>query len=139
MLPRRHLQLVVTILVAMSMVAFTPRLQRPHLRLSCGSTEDTTLSGSQRFTDDSSRLPDLKAGYEANGVPLPQYLKLISDVSGRRTITEFQIYDSFRTTNGKTVQIAPLARGKPRPALSKLYTRDSLAREQVFAGGCGQV
>jgi hypothetical protein len=90
MLPRRHLRLVVTILVAMSMVAFTPRLQRPHLRLSCGSTEDTTLSGSQRFTDDSSRLPDLKAGYEANGVPLQQYLKLISEYQAAAPLLSFR-------------------------------------------------
>ena len=79
MLSRRHLQLVAMILVGISVVAFTPRLQHPHLRLSCGSIEGTTLSGPQRFTDDSSRLPDLKAGYEANGVPLPQDLKLISE------------------------------------------------------------
>ena len=74
MLPRQHLRLVATIFVAMSVVALTPRLQHPHVRLSCGSIEGTTLSGSQRFTDNSSRLPDLKAGYEANGVPLPQDL-----------------------------------------------------------------
>jgi hypothetical protein len=67
------------LLVGISVVAFTPRLQHPHLRLSCGSIEATTLSGPQRFTDDSSRLPDLKAGYAANGVPLRQDLKLISE------------------------------------------------------------
>ena len=79
MLSRRQLQLVALILVAISFVAFTPRLQHPHVRLACGSTENTTLSGAQRFTDDSSRVPDLKAGYEANAVPLPQALKLISE------------------------------------------------------------
>ena len=79
MLPRRHFQLVATILVAVSIIAFTPRLQRPHVRLACGSIEGTTLGGPQRFTNDSSRLPDLKTGYEAHGVPLPQDLKLISD------------------------------------------------------------
>ena len=79
MLSRRHLQLVAMILVGLSIVGFTPRLQHPPLRLSCGSIEGTTLSGAQRFTDDSSRMPDLKAGYQANGVPLPQDLKLISE------------------------------------------------------------
>src|SRR5580704_5277006 len=79
MLSHRHLQLVAMLLVGISVVAFTPRLQHPHLRLSCGSIEATTLSGPQRFTDDSSRLPDLKAGYAANGVPLRQDLKLISE------------------------------------------------------------
>jgi hypothetical protein len=79
MLSRRHLQLVAMILVGISVVAFTPRLQRPHLRLSCVSIEGTTLSGAQRFTDDSSRMPDLEAGYQANGAPLPQDLKLISE------------------------------------------------------------
>ena len=79
MLSRRHLQLVAIILIGISVVAFTPRLQHPHLRLSCGSIEGTTLSGAQRFTDDSSRTPDIKSGYQANGVPLPQDLKLISE------------------------------------------------------------
>jgi len=79
MLSRRYLQLLSMILVGISVVAFTPRLQHPHLRLSCGSIEGTTLSGAQRFTDDSSRTPDLKAGYQANGVPLPLDLKLISE------------------------------------------------------------
>jgi hypothetical protein len=64
MLPRRHLQLVAMILVAMSMVAFTPRLQH---------------------------LPDFKAGYEANGVPLPQYLKLISDDQATTPLLSFRI------------------------------------------------
>ncbi len=79
MLNRRHLQLVAVILVAISAVAFTPRLQHPHVRLSCGSTESATLSGAQRFTDNSSRAPDLKAGYEVNGIPLVQDLKLVAD------------------------------------------------------------
>lgn len=78
MLSRRYSQLVAMILVAMSIVAFAPRVLHPHLRLSCGSTDGTTFSGPQRFTDDSSRVPDLKAGHEVNGVPLPQDLKLIS-------------------------------------------------------------
>jgi hypothetical protein len=78
MLPRRHLRLVAMILVGISIAAFTPRLHHPHLRLSCGSIQGTTLRGAQRFTDNSSRLPDLKAGYAANGVPLPLDLKLIS-------------------------------------------------------------
>lgn len=79
MFSRRQLQLVAMILVGMSVVAFTPRLPHPHVRLSSVSIEGTTLTGPQRFTDDSSRLPDLKAGSEANGVPLPQDLKLISE------------------------------------------------------------
>jgi hypothetical protein len=79
MLSRRYLQLVAMLLIGISIVAFTPRLQHPHLRLSYGSIEGTTLSGAQRFTDDSSRMPDLKAGYAVNGVPLPLDLKLISD------------------------------------------------------------
>ena len=78
MISRRHSQLVAMILVAMSIVAFTPRVLHPRVRLSCGSTEETTLSGPQRFTDDSSRVPDFKAGYEVNVVLLPQGLKLIS-------------------------------------------------------------
>jgi hypothetical protein len=78
MLSRRSLQLVALILIGISVIAFTPRLQRPHVRLSCGSIEGT-LRGAQRFTDNSSRLPDLEAGYQANGVPLPQDLKLISE------------------------------------------------------------
>src|SRR5208282_6026273 len=90
MLPRRHLQLFVTILVAMSIVAFTHRLQRPHVRLSCGSIDGTTLSGPQRFTNDSSRLPDLKTGYEANAVPLPQNLKLISDDQADAPLLSFR-------------------------------------------------
>jgi hypothetical protein len=79
MLSRRHLQLVAVILVAISAVAFTPRLQHPHVRLSCGSSDGPTLTGAQRFTDDSSRVPDLKAGYEVNVIPLLQDLKLIAD------------------------------------------------------------
>jgi len=75
----RHLQLIAPILVAMSMVAFMPRIQRPHIRLSSVSIENTTLGGAQRFTDDSSRLPDLKAAYEANGVPLPQDPKIVPE------------------------------------------------------------
>jgi hypothetical protein len=79
MLSRRSLQLVALILIGISVVAFAPRLQRPHVRLSCGSIEGTTLRGAQRFTDNSARLPNPKAGYQANGVPLPQDLKLISE------------------------------------------------------------
>jgi hypothetical protein len=79
MLSHRHLRLVAMLLVATSVVAFMPRLRHPHLHLSCGSVKGTTLSGAQRFTDDSSRMPDLRAGYEANGVPLPQDLRLISE------------------------------------------------------------
>ena len=116
MLPRRHLRLVVTILVAMSMVAFTPRLQRPHLRLSCGSTEDTTLSGSQRFTDDSSRAPDLKAGYEVNGVPLLQDLKLISYDQNVKLVI------SFRFT---TPSVQPIVR-PPKLLPSRAENKDPL-------------
>jgi len=101
MLPRRHSQLVVTILVAMSIVAFTHRLQRPHVRLSCGSIESTTLSGPQRFTNDSSRLPNLKTGYEANGVPLPQDLKLISDDQAAALLLSFRF---------KTPSVRPIVR-----------------------------
>src|SRR5579862_4016652 len=79
MLSRRSLQVVALILIGISVVAFTPRLQHPHVRLSCRSIEGTSLRGAQRFTDNSSRLPDLKGGYQANGVPLPQDLKLISE------------------------------------------------------------
>jgi hypothetical protein len=95
MLHRRHMQLVATILVAMCMVAFTPRLQRPHVRLSCGSTDRTTLSGPQRFTNDSSRAPDLKAGYEVNGVPLPQGLKLIADDQAVKPLLNFRRATAF--------------------------------------------
>jgi hypothetical protein len=89
MLSRRHSQLVAMILVAMSIVAFTPRVLHPRVRLSCGPTEGTTLSGPQRFTDDSSRAPDLKAGYEVNGVPLLQDLKLISYDQNVKLLTSF--------------------------------------------------
>ncbi len=101
MLPRRHLQLVVTILVAMSIIAFTQRLQRPHVRLSCGSIEATTLSGPQRFTNDSSRLPDLKTGYEADVVPLPRDLKLISDDEAATLSLSFRF---------KTPSVRPIVR-----------------------------
>lgn len=90
MISRRHSQLVAMILVAMSIVAFTPRVLHPRVRLSCGSTEETTLSGPQRFTDDSSRVPDLKAGYEVNGVPLPQDLKLISNDQSVKPVIGFR-------------------------------------------------
>jgi hypothetical protein len=76
---RRHFHLLAMILIAISVVTFTPRVQHPHVRLSCGSIVGKTLKGPRRFTDDSSRLPDLKAGYESNGIPLPQDLKLISE------------------------------------------------------------
>jgi len=78
-LTRRHLQWIAPVLVAMSIVAFMPRIQRPHIRLSSVSIQNTTLGGAQRFTDDSSRLPDLKAAYEANGVPLPQDPKIVPE------------------------------------------------------------
>src|SRR5271155_4182170 len=90
MLSFRQSQLVATILVAMSIVAFTPRMLHPHVRLSCGSIDGTTFSGPQRFTDDSSRAPDLKAGYEVNGVPLPQYLKLISNDQSVKPVIGFR-------------------------------------------------
>ena len=83
------------ILVAISVVAFTPRVQHPHVRLSCGSTDGQTFSGPQRFTDDSSRVPDLKAGYEVNGVPLPQDLKLISYDQNTKPVISFR----FATTS----------------------------------------
>jgi len=63
----------------MSMVAFMPRIQRPHIRLSSVSIENPTLGGARRFTDDSSRLPDLKAANEANGGPLPQDPKIVPE------------------------------------------------------------
>jgi hypothetical protein len=90
MVSRRYFQIVAMILIAMSTVAFAPRLQRPHVRLSCGSTDGATLSGPQRFTDDSSRLPELKAGYEVNGAPLPRDLKLISDDQALKPILSFR-------------------------------------------------
>ncbi len=90
MLPRRHSQLFAMIVVAMSIVAFTHRLQGPHARLSCGSIDGTTLSGPQRFTNDSSRLPDLKTGCEADGVPLPKDLKLISDDQAATPLLSFR-------------------------------------------------
>lgn len=89
MLSRRPLQLIAVILVAVSVVAFAPRLEHPHVRLSCGSSEGPTLSGAQRFTDDSSRVPDLKAGYELNGIPLLQDLKLIADDQAFKTSLNF--------------------------------------------------
>jgi len=89
MLSRRHSQLVAMILVAMSIVAFTPRVLHPRVRFSCSSTEGTALSGPQRFTDDSSRAPDLKAGYEVNVVPLLQDLKLISYDQNVKLLTSF--------------------------------------------------
>jgi hypothetical protein len=89
MLSRRHLQLVALILVAISAVAFAPRLQHPHVQLSCASLEGATLSGAQRFTDNSSRLPDLEAGYAANGVPLQQNLKLIADDQSAEPLLSF--------------------------------------------------
>jgi len=99
MFSRRHLQLVATILVAISMVAFAPRLRRPHVRLSCGSIDGTTLSGPQRFTDDSSRVPDLKAGYEVNGAGLPQDLKLTSDDQAVNPLPSFR----FTTPSVRTI------------------------------------
>ena len=90
MLSRRHSQLVAMILVAMSIVAFAPRVLHPRVRLSCGSVESKALSGPQRFTDDSSRVPDLKAGYEVNGVPLPQDLKLSSYDQNVKALISFR-------------------------------------------------
>jgi len=90
MLYRRHLRPVAMILVAISIVAFTPRVQGPHLRLACGSTSGTTLSGSQRFTDDSSRLPDLQAGCESNNIPLPQYAELVSGGEAAKPLLSFR-------------------------------------------------
>jgi len=95
MLPRRSLQVVALILIGISVVAFTPRLQHPHVRLSCGSIEGTSLRGAQRFTDNSSRLPDLKAGYQVNGVPLPQDLKLISEDQVATPSLRFRFEASF--------------------------------------------
>ena len=94
MLSFRQSQLIAAILVAMSIVAFTPRMLHPHVRLSCGSTDGTGFSGPQRFTDDSSRAPDLKAGYEVNGVPLPQNLKLISDDQNVKPALSFRLTTS---------------------------------------------
>lgn len=76
-LTRRHLRLIAPLLVALSMVAFMPRIHRPHIRPFSVSIENTTLGGAQRFTDDSSRLPDLEAAYQANGGPLPQDPKTV--------------------------------------------------------------
>ena len=65
-------------------------------------------------------LPDLKAGYEANGVPLPQDLKLISEDQVATPSLRFRFETPFDTADSKTKQIAPFARVKPGPALSKL-------------------
>jgi hypothetical protein len=111
----RHSQLVATILVAISIVAFAPRVLPPHVRLSCGSTDGTTFSGPQRFTDDSSRVPDLKAGYEVNGVPLPQNLKLISNDQNVKPFL------SFRFT---TSSVRPLVR--PPKLLPRSENHDPL-------------
>jgi hypothetical protein len=116
MLPRRHSRLLAMILIAMSIVAFAPRVQHPRVRLSCGSTEDKTLGGPQRFTDDSSRVPDLKAGYEANGVPLPQDLKLISHDQNVKPLI------SFRFT---TPSVQPIVR-PPKLLPSRAENQDPL-------------
>jgi hypothetical protein len=116
MLSFRHSQLVAMILVAMSIVAFTPRVLHPHVRLSCGSTDGTTFSGPQRFTDDSSRVPDLKAGYEVNGVPLPQDLKLISYDQNVKPVI------SFRFT---TPSVQPIVR-PPKLLPSRAENQDPL-------------
>ncbi len=116
MLHRRHMQLVATLLVAMCMVAFTPRLQRPHVRLSCGSTDATTLSGPQRFTNDSSDVPDLKAGYEVNGGPLPQGLKLISYDQAVKPLLSFRFATAF---------VRPIVR-RPKLLPSRAESQDPL-------------
>jgi len=107
MLSRRHLQLVAMILVAMSIVAFTPQLRHPHVRLSCASLESATLSGPQRFTDDSSRVPDLKAGYEANGVPLLQDLKLIADDKALKPSLSFRFKTPFVRQTARRYKLPP--------------------------------
>jgi hypothetical protein len=116
MISRRHSQLVAMILVAMSIVAFTPRVLHPRVRLSCGSTEGTTLSGPQRFTDDSSRVPDFKAGYEVNVVLLPQGLKLISYDQNVKPLISFRF---------STPSVQPIVR-PPKLLPSRAENQDPL-------------
>jgi hypothetical protein len=68
---RLHLQLIAAILVVTSIVAFAPRVQSPHLRLSCRSSQ-SLLSGAKRFTDNSSHPPDLKTNCSVRRVSLPE-------------------------------------------------------------------
>ena len=90
MFSRLHLQLVAAVLIVTGIVAFAPRLQPPHMRLSCRSYEGTTLSGAQRFTKASSSLPDLKVGYEAHRASFPKYLKRICDGQAARPLLSFR-------------------------------------------------
>jgi hypothetical protein len=122
MLSRRHSQLVAMFLVAMSIVAFTPRLQRPHVHLSCASIDGKTLSGPQRFTDDSSRSPDLKAGYEANGVPLPQDLKLISDDQTFERVLSFKFATPFERPITTPPKLLPSRGESQDPLQANLYS-----------------
>ena len=120
----------------MSIVAFTPRMLHPHVRLSCGSTDGTGFSGPQRFTD-IRRAPGSQSRLRGKWRSLPQNLKLISDDQNVKPAFEFQTYDFFRAAVSETTQIASISLGKSRPALSKLYpcnlpcTRNKCSRAVV--------
>jgi hypothetical protein len=73
-----HLQLLAAILIVAGIVAFAPRLQCPHLKLSVRSST-AMLSGAKRFVDDSSQLPDLEAGCKVQRASLPEYLNQMAD------------------------------------------------------------
>lgn len=89
---RVHLQLLAAILIVAGIVAFAPRLQRPHLNLSVRSST-TMLSGAKRFVDDSSHVPELEAGCEARRASFPQYLRQIADDQASRppSISQFAV------------------------------------------------
>jgi hypothetical protein len=90
---RVHLQLLVAILIVAGVVAFAPRLQRPHLNLSVRSSA-AMLSGAKRFVDDSSQLPDLEAGCKVQRASLPEYLNQMADDQAFRlpSISEFRVF-----------------------------------------------
>ena len=87
------MQWIAAILIVTGIVAFAPRLQRPHLNLSLRSSA-TTLSGAKRFVDDSSHLPDLEAGGKVQRASLPEYLNQMADAHDFRppSIPEFEVF-----------------------------------------------
>jgi hypothetical protein len=106
---RTHLQWIAAILIVTGIVAFAPRLQRPHLHLSVRSSA-TTLSGAKRFVDNSSHSPDLEAACKVQRASLPEFLTQIADDQAFRlpSISEFEVFS-----------IRPLIRRfTPRPSRS---------------------
>ena len=83
---RLHLQLIAAILVVTSIVAFAPRAQNPHLRLSCRSSE-ALLSGAKRFTDNASHTPDLKTNCSVRRVSFPELKQTPDDQTSQRLST----------------------------------------------------